>query len=211
MIAAVRAFESGMETACDELSLVIKGFHAIEKRIEAALLNALPVPEGIELRRVSFLLKVDILASLGFLRPDQRPLFDKTNAVRNTYAHDPNKIFSDVDQFQLLGSLRAHVPGFKDSEAPNPAESLKCLFTVTYLHSYLALERAVKARAGNYVAGLYVAEVRKKTLSRPLPEVDQEIEKKLREFLGENSPEFNTEEVVYELLNRRKPASSGVT
>jgi hypothetical protein len=209
-VAAVRQFEAEMEAACDELSLVIKGFHAIEKRIEAALLNALSVPDALELRRVSLLLKVDILVALGFLQQQQRPLFDRTNAVRNTYAHNPHKAFSDQDFAELLGSLRAHVPGFRAEQVTTPIDSLKYLFTVTYFYSYFALEQAVAARAGGYVAGLYVAELRKEKASqRMFSEMHEEVEQKLRAFLEENSPEFNTDEMAYEVLHRRKAKGTG--
>jgi hypothetical protein len=207
MIRAVRDFEAEMEAASDHLSLVIKAYYAIEKKVESALLNALPAPDRLELRRISFLLKIDILIALGFLPQPLRPLFDRINSIRNIYAHDPHKVLSEGDFSNLKSVLKAHVPNIQKIEVPNAIGSLKTLFTVTFLHSYMAMERTAKHKAGNYVNSLYIEEVRRDKQVRvdhkTLTDIDAEIEFKLKDYVAKNFPEFDTESFIRDLLPSR--------
>jgi len=203
-----------MDGACDQLSLVIKAFHAVEKRIEQALVTSLPVPHRLELRRMSLLLKVDFLGALGFIDPQRRPLFDKINAIRNAYAHDPHKVFGDEDFARVKAAVKAHVPNVDDSVVPDPINTLKALFVFTYACSFNAYKNAMKQKAGNFITSLWLAELERDeeepSVHKTVAQVDAEIETKLRVYLTEKFPEFDLDEILPDLLdNQRKSRKSG--
>ncbi|WP_209439633.1 hypothetical protein, partial [Buttiauxella noackiae] len=80
---AIETFYELFDKDESELSLVIKGHFAIDSIIDEVLHMALDNSNSLELKRISFILKVDILISLGLLNADCKPLFNNINKVRN--------------------------------------------------------------------------------------------------------------------------------
>lgn len=206
---AMQVFESEIENACDELSLVIKAFHRIESRIEEALTIALPAPHRLELRRMSMILKVDILTALGFMNPRLRPLFNKLNAIRNAYAHDPYKTFDQEEFLKLKEFFKTNPPGVDDAAASDPATSLKTLLTMAYFFSYLAAESALKSAATSLMLRLYHEERKR---GRTMAQSNKLVEQELRDFLAKSHSDFDPEPIVEEImgnrLNRSGPSPS---
>lgn len=97
-------FTQLMNEAPDPLSLVIKGHHSIEQQVQEALSEALPSANKLELRRVAFLLKVDLLIALRVFSNRTRPVFDFVNTIRNRFAHNPYADF-DLNDAQRVKSL----------------------------------------------------------------------------------------------------------
>ncbi len=72
-----------------------------------ALEQALPRSERLDMRRIPFLTKVDLLIALSIIRSDLFPLFAETNRLRNRFAHDPNAAFTDEDVNKIRALIKS--------------------------------------------------------------------------------------------------------
>ncbi|QJP96543.1 hypothetical protein [Pseudomonas fluorescens] len=147
-------FKALVEGEADLLNLVVKFHFSIDKVLDRALYEALPMANAMELRRVSFLLKFDFLSALNVLSRDVRKFFDYCNSIRNTFAHNPYATFQDKDVVKAKGLLLSHprpvVPktflGEKDS-----VEVLKTLFSVCFLQAVVAYEALCRQKVLNLI------------------------------------------------------------
>jgi hypothetical protein len=88
--------------APDLAVLSIRGHVAIESALSDVIQQALPDPHHLEVKRLSFPLKVDLAVALKSLHKDSRPLFIKLNTIRNSFAHQAT---ADLDE-ALAGDLK---------------------------------------------------------------------------------------------------------
>ena len=102
-----RLFNKLIDESPNELTLIIRCHHAIEKEIHMALEQALPRSERLDMRRIPFLTKVDLLIALSIIRSDLFPLFAETNRLRNRFAHDPNAAFTDEDVNKIRALIKS--------------------------------------------------------------------------------------------------------
>lgn len=72
----------------DSLRFAIVGFSALESALEALIAESLPSPHPIELKRLSFGLKLDLAIGLGSLSIESKGLLLKLSKIRNYYAHE---------------------------------------------------------------------------------------------------------------------------
>jgi hypothetical protein len=72
----------------DELPLVIRSHQLIESALNGLITESLPFSHSLEVRRLSFLLKVDMAIALGLLTPIFRGGYSKFNEIRNRFAHE---------------------------------------------------------------------------------------------------------------------------
>ncbi|MCF5071678.1 hypothetical protein GIW70_26295, partial [Pseudomonas syringae] len=136
-------FRTLIEGETDLLNLVVKLHFSIDKVLDKALFEALPMANAMELRRVSFLLKFDFLSALNVLNADVRKFFDYCNSIRNTFAHNPYATFQDKDVIKAKSLLLSHprpvVPkAFKGEKGS--VEVLKTLFSVCFLQVVVSYE-----------------------------------------------------------------------
>lgn len=138
-----KEFRALIEGETDLLNLVVKLHFSIDKVLDKALFEALPMANAMELKRVSFLLKFDFLSALSVLTTDVRKFFDYCNSIRNTFAHNPYATFQDKDVLKAKSLLLSHsrrlVPKNFKGEKDN-VEVLKTIFSVCFLQVVVAYE-----------------------------------------------------------------------
>ena len=81
----------------DCFTIAIKGHQIIDECLNVLLSVILSKSHHLELTRISFMLKVDIIIAIGKFSSESRPLFKKINNIRNRFAHDKNAIFDRND------------------------------------------------------------------------------------------------------------------
>lgn len=137
-------FWSILKSDLDQLSLVIKAHHSIEAKLHAALEERLPRANRVELHRVAFLLKVDLLIGLGLFSPKLRHIFELANAIRNRFAHNPYAAFSEEDATKVRNAVRS-----VDAKYPCEGDAralLVLLLHVSFDYSSQRLEEMVAER-----------------------------------------------------------------
>lgn len=148
-------FKALVEGESDLLNLVVKLHYSIDKVLDKALFEALPQANAMELRRVSFLLKVDFLSALQVLSSDVRQLFDYCNHIRNTFAHNPYATFQDKDVVKakslLLSQPRPVVPKSFKAEKDS-VDVLKTLFSVCFLQVVVSYEQVCMQKVLNLIS-----------------------------------------------------------
>ncbi len=106
-------FSTFIQNEQDALGLILKGHHSIENFLNASLIEALYESDALELSRIAFLLKADLLIALGLIPRERRPLFNRLNTYRNKFAHDPHykidEAFSEETSRLLLSLAHALV------------------------------------------------------------------------------------------------------
>jgi hypothetical protein len=181
------------EEESDLLSLVVKAHYSIDELLNIVLLEALPKADAVELKRVSFLLKVDFVIGLGILRSDLRPIFNKINAIRNSFAHNPYWEFSEKDALNTVNILAAPRPKVlpDDCECPlDPLKVLKTLLGVGFINLTVAYERYCVGKAKMQVVNQMATEVvaNGKRRGRERHSVQEEFEERVRSYLNEHFP-----------------------
>lgn len=73
----------------DAMKKTIRVHALIERVLIRHIQKALPHPEAIDLKPLSFLVKVDLAIAFGQLRADVRGSMAAVNSIRNRYAHAP--------------------------------------------------------------------------------------------------------------------------
>jgi hypothetical protein len=88
------------------LAIVLKGHLFIEHLLALAIWKALPQQgESDFVFELRFPVKVDLAASLGLIRPEDRRAYLTLNSIRNRFAHEPRAYFSSEDAKRLYGAL----------------------------------------------------------------------------------------------------------
>ncbi|TDN58459.1 hypothetical protein [Scandinavium goeteborgense] len=90
-----------IEATDDELSVVIKGHYGLEDIIEKILTVSIPSSDALDFKRITFILKVDLLISLGVLDRTFKPMFNFINSIRNKFAHNPYSLFEEKDAVKI--------------------------------------------------------------------------------------------------------------
>lgn len=115
----LNSFVTFIENEPGALGLFLKGHHGVENLLNASLIEALPESDAIELSRITFLLKVDLLIALGLISRIQRPLFNRLNNYRNKFAHNPHFQIDDTyseETSKLIHSLAPVAEKFEQSD-----------------------------------------------------------------------------------------------
>jgi len=149
-----KEFIALIESETDLLNLVVKLHFSIDKVLDKALFEALPMASAIEVKRVSFLLKFDFLSALSVLSLDLRKFFEFCNSIRNTFAHNPYATFQDkyvVKAKSLLLSHSSQVVPKSFKEEKNSVEVLKTLFSVCFLQIVVSYERLCRGKVLNFI------------------------------------------------------------
>ena len=94
-------FEKLVSDAPNHLTLMIRSHHAIENEVHGALEQLLSHSKRLDLRKIPFLTKIDLLISLRVLPSHSYPFLAEVNRLRNRFAHDPNASFTEEDGQKL--------------------------------------------------------------------------------------------------------------
>ncbi|MDP3857010.1 MAG: hypothetical protein Q8Q73_04515 [Stagnimonas sp.] len=97
--AALEMRLSKASKAPNYLTMVLRAHFAIEQLLNAAIRKHLQSPSR-EIERLTFSLKIELVAAFGIIPKPSLPLFRQFNALRNKLAHNP---FASL----LLGDIRS--------------------------------------------------------------------------------------------------------
>lgn len=186
-------FQAMLSQSEDLLSLVVKSHYSIDQLLNSTLEEALPNATSVELKRVSFLLKVDFTIGLGILRPAFRPIYNSINSIRNIFAHDPYAEVSEQSARKFLAALRSIRPRIVPHESCEPFEIrsvLETLFAVGFVNLKVAYEALCVQKAESRIVGQMAVEAVNQTV-RPDAEnvsIEEEFRIRLRAYLSEQYP-----------------------
>lgn len=125
----------------DQLSLVIKCHFELDSILDKLLTLSMYDASSLEVRRISFILKVDMLIGLGILSKNVRPLFNNINSIRNIYAHNPYSIF-DKEMANKTKTIIMQVEDFKTFVRDDDVE--KHILVLAFTIAYVCLEKSLK-------------------------------------------------------------------
>ncbi|MGO0790635.1 hypothetical protein ACTOWA_12290 [Herbaspirillum seropedicae] len=193
-----KKFNALLDGSPDLLSLVVKSHYSIDKLLDFVIFLRIPKADAIELRRVAFLLKVDLATGMGLFREDLRPIFNLINTLRNRFAHDPYSAFSDKDMQNAKNVLLSRKPMVVPESFKSETVSrivLETLFVVGFLNAVAAYEIACRENAERRITNEMVIEtLSNRSKGRKLGlSVKDEFSLRLREFMAEHHPEIGQE------------------
>jgi len=183
-----------MLSQCDEfLSLVIKSHHSIDQLLNITLEEALPSATSVELKRVSFLLKVDFTIGLGILRSEFRPIYNSINSVRNAFAHDPYAEVPLENARKILSTLKSIRPKILPDESCDPFEVrnvVETLFAVGFVNLQVAYEALCVRKAESLIVGEMAVETLSKNgrINPTNLSVEEDFRTRLGSYLSEKYP-----------------------
>lgn len=86
-------------------SMVIRSHSDLEQTLVAVITQALAEPHELEVRKLTFPLKVDLAIALSALRSDLRPVLMKLNKIRNEFAHNASASLGDQALKDLINTI----------------------------------------------------------------------------------------------------------
>jgi hypothetical protein len=87
------------------LEVLLRGHLWAESELIGILEDSLPHPELINFSRLSFPLKVTLVAASGYMQKDDIPAFLKLNSLRNRLAHNLHAELNEESVNELLGTF----------------------------------------------------------------------------------------------------------
>lgn len=186
-------FHAMLSQSQDFLSLVVKSHYSIDQLLNSTLEEALTNAKSVELKRVSFLLKVDFIIGLGILRPALRPVFNAINSIRNIFAHDPYAEVSHESAQKILTTLRSIKPKVLPDDFCEPfriRNVLETLFAVGFVSLNVAHKNLCVRKAESVV----VSQMAVETVTQTVPSsaanisVEEEYRTRLRLYLSDHYP-----------------------
>lgn len=158
--AAVETVANLIEEATDPLLLFIKGHHFVDLALNAALTEALPKADSVELTRIAFLLKADFGMALGLMQEEMRPLFSRLNSYRNKFAHAPMYVIDAAYSAETLRMVQALFPkileGVDPPTTPKTLHAERRLIFGCYVLSMYGLREACKRHIALDVTSLSI-------------------------------------------------------
>lgn len=124
------------------LALVVQGHYAIDSALNRFLCGVMRNSNALELRRISFLLKVDILCAMGLLGGSERWVFEEVNSIRNKFAHNPYYVVAEKEKLRVCAKVE-EIPGSFEFLAKRSRDSMnyyRCLFVFCYGFCVLSAE-----------------------------------------------------------------------
>jgi hypothetical protein len=127
----------------DVFRYAIVGFSAIEAAFEELIVESLVTSHRLELRRISFELKVDFAIGLGVFPAQSKPLLTKLSKIRNYYAHE----FSAQAEYCSPAELKSCFSAAQRSLAGDyyaGAETFREAMRVGFISAYYEALRSVE-------------------------------------------------------------------
>jgi hypothetical protein len=91
----------------DLFVLSIKGHQAIETALNFTISEGFVQPHVLEVKKINFMLKVDLAVAMGILDSNLRPIFEKINSIRNRFAHQRKSTVEEKEGKDLFNLLPA--------------------------------------------------------------------------------------------------------
>lgn len=178
----------------DLVVIGLRGHTVIDRLLNRLLIEILPGEHKLEVGRLGFGLKVDLIIALGFLNPKERALYFKLNKIRNDLAHGLKMGITDEeakDILNLLSDCQREIIGELPSE---PLHVLrKCILlaiaTIQVARTRSAAQRIRKAIALRRAEEL-LGEIEMED-SRESDEYDLELRRKMEEWEKEDESATN--------------------
>jgi hypothetical protein len=185
--------ETVLATENAPLILVIKGHHALDIMLDELLRLKMHRADALEIQRISFLLKVDLLVGLGAILQPQREFFKRVNAVRNCFAHDPHAKLDAQAAKHIQSDLIAQKLISADfAEIGDELEIYKTLFAVCVINLIVAMERlqvmSVECEVVNQIAGEVLR--KEKRLEEAGLDVHERFRRRVQSLLAQRHPEI---------------------
>jgi hypothetical protein len=89
----------------DLLGAVLRSHLWVENELIRIIRESLPVPDSIDLDRLSFPSKIELACALGMIPIEDMPAYRNLNALRNRLAHRFNSEVTEEDERSLLANL----------------------------------------------------------------------------------------------------------
>jgi hypothetical protein len=156
---AYEKFEVAFKSAPNFLTKVLRSHHAIEAELHGSLGMYLTLSPRLDLRKIPFLTKVDLLISLSALNPIFFPFFAEVNRLRNRFAHDPDAELAEEDQIKIKNLYSSCVTDLapKNWEMNTPARAVGAIFQTVYLAARSSYEQVVNARIQSRALDHYIS------------------------------------------------------
>jgi len=87
------------------LVAVLKGHLIIEKALNDLIECGLKYPDRALIHSLRYGQKIDLLVSLGLLKAESKPAFNKLNSIRNQIAHEFDKKINEKDVINFFNFL----------------------------------------------------------------------------------------------------------
>ncbi|MEK4085594.1 hypothetical protein [Psychrobacillus sp. FSL K6-1415] len=138
------------ETQHDEALIVILRAHLlVERELNLVLEKCLKYPDKMDLERVTFSQKLNLVYALGMLKDGIYRSINKFNNIRNGCAHsldykiDENSVDSIISCLSKdeKNEMESDLGEFKISEQPSIKEKIRLV--LAYLHADITVERLV--------------------------------------------------------------------
>ena len=175
---AYEKFKSAFESAPNTLTVILRSHHAIEGELHSSLGLYLVLSPRLELRKIPFLTKVDLLISLGSLNPIFYPFFAEVNLIRNRFAHNPDAELLEEDQIKIKNLFSSCTVNLapRDWELTTPGRALGALLQTVYLGVRFCYEQGVNQHVRSRALDQYVAEEHPSLINPENPQVPQKID-----------------------------------
>jgi hypothetical protein len=196
---AYEKFKSAFETAPNTLTVILRSHHAIEAELHSSLGLYLALSPRLELRKIPFLTKVDLLISLQSLNPIFYPFFAEVNLLRNRFAHNPDAELLEEDKVKIKNLFSSCTVDLspRDWELTTPGRALGALLQTVYLGVRVCYEEGVKQRVQSRALDQYIAEEHPSLVNPENPQVQRKIDIRTAEIakniLAAEYPEIDSQ------------------
>jgi len=181
---AYEKFKLAIESAPNNLTVILRSHHAIEAELHSALGLYLVLSPRLELRKIPFLTKVDLLISLGSLNPIFYPFFAEVNLLRNRFAHNPDTELLEEDQIKIKNLFSSCTVDLapKDWELTTPGRALGALLQSVYLGVRFCYEQGVNQRVQSRALDQYIAEEHPSLINPKNSQVQRKIDVRIADI-----------------------------
>ena len=134
------------------MSAVIRGHAAIDAALAVAISELLPQPHALEVKRLDASLKIDLATALEILPKEVRPAYQKLNAIRNRFAHEPNTRVSAqqaVDFRNTFAGTLVSMMTVNKAEKHSPGDIVRRGIAVLYIFAATELTHIRDQRVAN--------------------------------------------------------------
>lgn len=139
----------------DPLTLILRGLLYVENEMIANLHLALPKSDQMDIGELGFPLKVDLLAALGIIAPEEKPAYLALYNLRNRMAHNVFGEITEEDEAHLMEAsaylveiVRRQYPRYAHlSDAGFPARlryGIQAMILMLMAHGTTKLEATVE-------------------------------------------------------------------
>ena len=139
----------GIISSKDVVVISIRGHIAIESALSEVISKGLPESHQLEVKKLSFPLKVDLAVALKGLANESRPLFMKLNSIRNNFAHQYAAELDTKSIKELKSCMSSHqraIVGHHFDDSATARYALIMATTAAFYEANAASERLLNKK-----------------------------------------------------------------